>query len=299
MSCQNLPIISSGSGFNKYLQEINNIPSLSKEEEFLLAKNYLENSDLEAAHKLVSSHLKLVVKIAMKYKNYGLSVPELVSEGNIGLMQAVKKYDPDLGFRLSTYAMWWIKASIQEYVLKSWSLVKIGTTSAQKKLFFSLGKIKHRIVNSCARAINEQDYEKMADNLGVSVREVVEMDQRISGPDISLNRSANYGDDEGAEAIEFLPEQKPNQELSLLKKQDMQNKKLVLTEAMRVLNDREVKILKARKLSYSPETLDSLSMKYDISKERVRQIESRAFEKIQNYMLTRISKDGQLKTMSN
>jgi len=299
MSCQNLPITSSGSGFNKYLQEINNIPSLSKEEEFLLAKNYLENSDLEAAHKLVSSHLKLVVKIAMKYKNYGLPVPELVSEGNIGLMQAVKKYDPDLGFRLSTYAMWWIKASIQEYVLKSWSLVKIGTTSAQKKLFFSLGKIKHRIVNSCARSINEQDYEKMADKLGVSVREVVEMDQRISGPDISLNRSANYGDDEGAEAIEFLPEQKPNQELSLLKKQDMQNKKLVLTEAMRVLNDREVKILKARKLSYSPETLDSLSMKYDISKERVRQIESRAFEKIQNYMLTRISKDGQLKTMSN
>jgi RNA polymerase sigma-32 factor len=299
MSCQNLPIISSSSGFNKYLQEINNIPSLSKEEEFLLAKNYLENSDLKAAHKLVSSHLKLVVKIAMKYKNYGLPVPELVSEGNIGLMQAVKKYDPDLGFRLSTYAMWWIKASIQEYVLKSWSLVKIGTTSAQKKLFFSLGKIKHKIVNSCSRAINDQDYEKMATNLGVSVREVVEMDQRISGPDISLNRSTGYGDDEGAEAIEFLPEQKPNQELSLLKKQDMQNKKLVLTEAMRVLNDREVKILKARKLSYSPETLDSLSMKYDISKERVRQIESRAFEKIQNYMLTRISKDGQLKTMSS
>jgi RNA polymerase sigma-32 factor len=298
MSGQNLPIISSGSGFNKYLQEINNIPSLSKEEEFLLAKNYLENNDLEAAHKLVSSHLKLVVKIAMKYKNYGLPVPELVSEGNIGLMQAVKKYDPELGFRLSTYAMWWIKASIQEYVLKSWSLVKIGTTSAQKKLFFSLGKIKHRIVNSYARAINDQDYQEMADELGVSVKEVVEMDQRMSGPDISLNRSASY-DDEGAEAIEFLPEQKPNQELSLLKKQDMQNKKLVLAEAMQVLNDREVKILTARKLSYSPETLDSLSAKYDISKERVRQIESRAFEKLQNYMLTRISKDGQFKTIAN
>jgi len=160
MSNINLPVISSSSGFNKYLQEINNIPSLTKEEEFLLAKNYLENNDLEAAHRLVLSHLKLVVKIAIKYKNYGLPLPELVSEGNIGLMQAVKKYDHKLGFRLSTYAMWWIKASIQEYVLKSWSLVKIGTTSAQKKLFFSLGKIKHRIINTYARAINDQDYQE-------------------------------------------------------------------------------------------------------------------------------------------
>jgi len=194
--------------------------------------------------------------------------------------------------------MWWIKASIQEYVLKSWSLVKIGTTSAQKKLFFSLGKIKHRIVNSYARAINDQDYQEMADELGVSVKEVVEMNQRMSGPDISLNRSTTY-DDEGAEAIEFLPEQKPSQEVSLLKKQDMQNKKLILAEAMQVLNEREVKILTARKLSYSPETLDSLSTKYDISKERVRQIESRAFEKLQSYMLTRISKDGQFKTTTS
>lgn len=297
MSTKNLPINTSSSGFSKYLQEINNIPSLSKEEEFLLAKNYLEDNNLEAAHELVSSHLKLVVKIAMKYKNYGLPVPELVSEGNIGLMQAVKKYNPDLGFRLSTYAMWWIKASIQEYVLKSWSLVKIGTTSAQKKLFFSLGKIKRRIMNSYSRAINDEDYHDMANELGVSVKEVLEMNQRMSGHDISLNRSVGYNN-EGIEAIDFLPEKKPDQEISLLRKQDMQNKKLVLAKAMQILNNREIEILTSRKLSYYPKTLENLSMKYNISKERVRQIENRALEKIQDYILTRISKDGQFKILT-
>lgn len=297
MSVKNLPVISSSSdGFSRYLQEINNIPSLSKEEEFLLAKNYLENNDLNAAHKLVSSHLKLVAKIAIRYRNYGLPITELVSEGNLGLMQAVKKYDPELGFRLSTYAMWWIKAAIQEYVLKSWSLVKIGTTSAQKKLFFSLSKIKNRIVNNYSRAINYQDYQEMADELGIEVKEVVEMDQRLSGPDISLNNSTNR-DDENAELIEFLPESKPNQEVILLQKQDMQNKKLILAEAMKILNDREVKIFNARRLSNSPETLDSLSLEYNISKERVRQIENRAFEKLQSYVLSRVSSDGQLKVV--
>jgi RNA polymerase sigma-32 factor len=294
MSDRNLPVISPGSGFSRYLQEINNIPSLTKEEEFLLAKNYLENNDLTAAHKLVSSHLKLVAKIAMKYKNYGLPVTELVSEGNIGLMQAVKKYNPDLGFRLSTYAMWWIKASIQEYVLKSWSLVKIGTTSAQKKLFFSLGKIKHRIINTYGRAINHQDYQEMAGELGISAKEVAQMDQRMSGPDISLNRPS-MRDEEGAEVIELLPEQKPNQEVSLLQKQDIGNKKLILAEAMQVLNEREVKIITARKLSDDPATLDNLSIEYNISKERVRQIENRAFEKLQTYVLSRVSADGQFK----
>lgn len=297
MSVKNLPAISSSSdGFSRYLQEINNIPSLSKEEEFLLAKNYLENNDLNAAHKLVSSHLKLVAKIAIRYRNYGLPITELVSEGNLGLMQAVKKYDPELGFRLSTYAMWWIKAAIQEYVLKSWSLVKIGTTSAQKKLFFSLSKIKNRIVNNYSRAVNYQDYQEMADELGIEVKEVVEMDQRLSGPDVSLNSSTNR-DDGNAELIEFLPESKPNQELILLQKQDMQNKKLILAEAMKILNDREVKIFNARRLSNSPETLDSLSLEYNISKERVRQIENRAFEKLQDYVLARVSSDGQLKSV--
>jgi len=295
MSDKNLPVISSSiDGFSKYLQEINNIPSLTKEEEFLLAKNYLEHNDLNAAHRLVLSHLKLVAKIAIRYRNYGLPITELVSEGNIGLMQAVKKYDPELGFRLSTYAMWWIKAAIQEYVLKSWSLVKIGTTSAQKKLFFSLGKIKNRIINSQSRPVNYQDYQQMADELGLEIKEVMEMDQRLSGPDISLNSSAGR-DNESTELLEFVPESKPNQEVILLHKQDLQNKKSVLAEAMKVLNDRELKIFNARRLSDYPETLDSLSLEYNISKERVRQIENKAFEKLQSYVLSRISSDGQVK----
>lgn len=297
MSNRNLPVVYSDSSLNKYLKEINNIPSLTKEEEFLLAKNYLEQNDLAAAHKLVTSHLKLVAKIAMRYKNYGLPVTELISEGNIGLMQAVKKYDPELGFRLSTYAMWWIKAAIQEYVLKSWSLVKIGTTASQKKLFFSLGKVKNRIANTYARALNHDDYQEMAHDLGVSVKEVEEMDQRISGSDVSLNLPVLH-DNNTQEAIDFLPETKPNQEKTLSEKEDMFNKRLVLQEAMQILNNREVKIFTARKLNDSPETLDHLSIEYNISKERVRQIENRAFEKIQNYVLSRISKDGQLKVVS-
>ncbi len=290
-----LPAITTGSGFSKYLQEINSIHSLSKEEEFMLAKDYLEKHDLDAAHKLVTSHLKLVAKIAMKYKNYGLPVAELVSEGNIGLMQAVKKYDPDLGYRLSTYAMWWIKASIQEYVLKSWSLVKIGTTSAQKKLFFSLSKIKHKITNNYARSVNEGDYQEIANELGVSIKEVGEMSQRLSGPDMSLNRTIDQNDDNSGEMIELIPEAKPSQEDTLSHSQLLTNQKQILSDAMCVLNAREVKILTARKLNDSPSTLDTLSGEYNISKERVRQIENRAFEKVQNYVLDRVTNDGQMK----
>lgn len=294
-NAKNLPVVSSGSGFTQYLREINKIPSLTKEEEFLLAKAYLEEHDLEAAHKLVASHLKLVVKIALKYKNYGLPVTDLVSEGNIGLMQAVKKYDPDLGFRLSTYAMWWIKAAIQEYVLKSWSLVKIGTTSAQKKLFFSLAKIKHKITNTYSRSVNDGDYQEIADELGVSAREVREMNQRLSGPDMSLNRTIDRNDDSSGEMIELLPSEKPSHEDVFASKQLLSNKKEVLSDALKVLNEREIKILTARKLSDSPSTLDMLSGEYNISKERVRQIENRAFEKVQSYVLERVSKDGQMK----
>ena len=290
-----LPAITTGSGFSKYLQKINSIPSLSKEEEFMLAKDYLEKHDLDAAHKLVTSHLKLVAKIAMKYKNYGLPIAELVSEGNIGLMQAVKKYDPDLGYRLSTYAMWWIKASIQEYVLKSWSLVKIGTTSAQKKLFFSLRKIKNKITNNYARSVNESDYQEIAKELGVSIKEVGEMSQRLSGPDMSLNRVVDQNDDNSGEMIEFIPEAKPSQEDTLSHIQLLTNQKQILSDAMCVLNAREVKILTARKLNDSPSTLDTLSDEYNISKERVRQIENRAFEKVQNYVLDRVTNDGQMK----
>jgi RNA polymerase sigma-32 factor len=290
-----LPAISAGSGFSKYLSEINNIPSLTKEEEFMLAKAYLEEHDLDAAHKLVKSHLKLVAKIAMQYKNYGLPITELVSEGNLGLMQAVKKYDPELGFRLSTYAMWWIKSSIQEYVLKSWSLVKIGTTSAQKKLFFSLRKIKNKITNANERPVNENDYEKIAKKLGVSVKEVSEMNQRLSGLDISLNRSLDNNDDSSGEMIELIPETKPSQEIVLEKSQILSKQKKILAEAMQVLNEREIKILTARKLNDSPSTLDALSNEYSISKERVRQIENKAFEKVQNYVLEKISSDGQMR----
>tara|TARA_B110000503_G_scaffold137759_1_gene222576 strand:- start:2228 stop:3130 length:903 start_codon:yes stop_codon:yes gene_type:complete len=290
-----LPVITIDSGFSKYLREINGIPSLSQEDEFLLAKSYIEEHDLEAAHKLVTSHLKLVVKIAMKYKNYGLPVSELVSEGNLGLMQAVKKYDPDLGYRLSTYAMWWIKASIQEYVLKSWSLVKIGTTSAQKKLFFSLRKIKNKLSNNYSRSIDENDYQEIADELGVSVKEVGQMDQRLAGPDMSLNRNIDQNDDDSMELIELLAETKASQEETLSSSQLLSNQRQILSDAMCVLTEREVKILTARKLNALPSTLDKLSGEYNISKERVRQIENKAFEKVQNYMLGKITNDGQMK----
>lgn len=280
----NLPSISSDLGLQKYLCEINSIPSLSKEEEFMLAKHYLEQRDLEAAHKLVTSHMKLVAKIAMQYRHYGLPVQDLISEGSIGLMKAVKKYDPDLGHRLSTYAMWWIKASVQEYVLKSWSLVKIGTTSAQKKLFFSLNKIKNRIRGISARSINDDDYQTISTELGVSKQEVVSMDQRLSGSDISLNRSVGHDDDAG-EMIDFLPSNIPSQENVMIVNQDAHNSRTMLSNAMKVLNEREVKILKARKLQDKPSTLETLSSEYNISKERVRQIENRAFDKIKIFIL--------------
>ena len=234
------PVISAESGFYQYLQKINKIPSLTQEEEFSLAKSYLEQNNLDAAHRLVTSHLKLVAKIALKYRNYGLPMNELVSEGNLGLMQAVKKYNPDLGFRLSTYAMWWIKASIQEYVLKSWSLVKIGTTAAQKKLFFSLGRIKHKIAKLYSRAVNSQDFGQIAHELGVTIGEVGEMNARLAGPDLSLNNFVSNSNDNGSsELIEFLPETRPSQEVSLIVREDSVNKRTLLAKAMKVLNERE------------------------------------------------------------
>lgn len=280
----NLPTLSSESGFYRYLQEINQIPSLTQEEEFMLAKNYIEKEDLSAAHKLVTSHLKLVAKIAVSYRNYGLPIPELVSEGNIGLMQAVKKYNPDLGFRLSTYAMWWIKASIQEYVLKSWSLVKIGTTTAQKKLFFSLGKIKHKITNLYSRQVSEQDFPGIARELEVTTKEVAEMNKRLAGADLSLNAPMS-NEDGASEMMDFLPEARPSQEMVLANRQEGNNKHKALMRAIGTLNERELDIFTARKLKDEPLTLDELSQKFNISKERVRQIENRAFEKVQEHVL--------------
>ncbi|HJK86470.1 MAG TPA: RNA polymerase sigma factor RpoH [Candidatus Megaira endosymbiont of Nemacystus decipiens] len=296
----NLPIISVESGLGSYLKEVNRIPSLSQEEEFLYAKDYLEKHDLEAAHKLVKSHLKLVVKIAMNYKNYGLPVTDLVSEGNIGLMQAVKKFNPSLGFRLSTYSTWWIKAAIQEYILKSWSLVKIGTTAAQKKLFFSLNKIKNKLTTLYSRDITENDYPKIANALGVTTKEAMEMDRRLSGGDLSLNKSINKFEGSGhTEMIDLLPSTYLSQEDSLAQKQLYLSKKRTLSSAIATLTEREANILTARKLKDTPSTLDTLSNEYNISKERVRQIENKAFEKVKFYMLEKLTPDGQTKVLLN
>lgn len=293
----NLSLKSVDTGFSAYLEEINKIPSLTLEEEFLYAKNYLENQDLEAAHKLVTSHLKLVVKIAMRYRNYGLPVADLISEGNIGLMQAVKKFDPSLEFRLSTYATWWIKAAIQEYVLKSWSLVKLGTTAAQKKIFFSLNKVKNKISNLYGRDVRTEDFGEIAEVLNVSEKEVSDMNQRLAGSDFSLNLPVKA--DEGnrsVEMLDLLPAKQSSQEEIIAKRQISYNKNYVLSAALSTLNEREVKILTARKLQDEPLTLDILSNKYKISKERIRQIENKAFEKIQSYVLKHCSRDGQLLT---
>lgn len=283
----NLPALSSDAGFHQYLQEINSIPSLTKEEEFMLAKAYLEDKDIMAAHKLVCSHLKLVAKIALSYKNYGLPVIDLVSEGNIGLMHAVKKYDPDLGHRLSTYSMWWIKASIQEYILRSWSLVKIGTTAAQKKLFFSLRKIKNRLSNKYSRAINDSDMPEVAEMLNVTDKEATDMNRRLSGPDMSLNVSVDNDDgSSSSELIEYVPDSKPSHELVIANSQEKSLRHKILINALSTLNEREAHIIKERKLKESPSTLDDLSKHFGISKERVRQIEARAFEKLQQHALS-------------
>lgn len=293
----NLSLKNIDTGFSAYLEEINKIPSLTLEEEFLYAKNYLEKQDLEAAHKLVTSHLKLVVKIAMRYRHYGLPVADLISEGNIGLMQAVKKFDPSLEFRLSTYATWWIKAAIQEYVLKSWSLVKLGTTAAQKKIFFSLNKVKNKISNLYGRDVGTEDFAQIAEVLNVSEKEVSDMNQRLAGADFSLNLPVKAEEgNRSVEMLDLLPAKQSSQEDIVARRQVSYNKNYVLSAALSTLNEREIKILTARKLQDEPLTLDILSNKYKISKERIRQIENKAFEKIQSYVLKHCSQDGQLLT---
>jgi RNA polymerase sigma-32 factor len=278
MTSLSLPVISHESGFLKYLQEIKKFPSLEPDEEYMLAKRFTEHMDVSAAHKLVTSHLKLVAKIATSFRGYNLPLMELVSEGNIGLMQAVKRFNPDLGFRLSTYAVWWIKAAIQEYILKSWSLVKIGTTAAQKKLFFNLGKIKRKLKNLEAGLTHEQSVSRIATELNVSEKEVSEMNSRMGAMDLSLNSPIT--DESGSELIELLPETRANQEVVMGNNQEASNKKKMLYLAMAKLNDRERYILSERHLKEEPSTLEDLSQFYNISRERVRQIEARAFEKL-------------------
>ncbi len=278
----NLPSPSVG-GLSIYLAQIKKFPMLDAEEEYLLAKNWKERGNLNAAHKLVTSHLRLVAKIAMGYRGYGLPVNELISEGNIGLMQAVKKFDPERGFRLATYAMWWIKASIQEYVLRSWSLVKMGTTTAQKKLFFNLKKLKNQIAPNQEGDLRDEHVEEISKRLDVDSREVVNMNRRLMGHEKSLNDPIKAGETD--EWQDWLVDDNLDQELIVSQKQEYDDKKELLTQAMTILNDREKEILKERRLSEDPKTLEELSKKYKVSRERVRQIETKAFEKLQKSMI--------------
>ncbi len=282
MSGRGLPALSSDAGLSRYLSEIRKFPLLTPEDEFMFAKHLKEHGDKEAAHRLVTSHLRLVAKIAMGYRGYGLPVSEIVSEGNIGLMQAVKRFDPDKGFRLATYAMWWIRAAIQEYVLRSWSMVKLGTTAAQKKLFFNLRKAKSNI-----GAIEEGDLTPghtatLADQLGVTEREVTEMNRRLTGPDSSLN--APLRSESENEWQDWLADDTLDQETRLAEREELGDRHALLTNAMDTLTDRERDIIQARRLQEDPATLEELSQRYGVSRERVRQIEVRAFEKLQKAM---------------
>ena len=278
----NLPSPASGS-LSLYLSQIKKFPMLDAEEEYLLAKNWKERGNLKAAHKLVTSHLRLVAKIAMGYRGYGLPVNELISEGNIGLMQAVKKFDPDKGFRLATYAMWWIKASIQEYVLRSWSLVKMGTTTAQKKLFFNLKKIKNQIAPEQEGDLRDNQIKEISKRLDVDSQEVINMNRRMMGQEKSLNSPIKDG--EADEWQDWLVDENLDQELLLSQKQEFDDRKELLNSSMSILDERETDILKARRLSENPKTLEELSAKFKISRERVRQIETKAFEKLQKSMI--------------
>ncbi|MFD2204083.1 RNA polymerase sigma factor RpoH [Kiloniella antarctica] len=274
-----IPALTPEGNLSRYLQDIRKFPMLEQNQEYMLAKSWRENDDVDAAHTLVTSHLRLVAKIAMGYRGYGLPVSELISEGNVGMMQAVKRFDPEKGFRLATYAMWWIRASIQEYVLHSWSLVKMGTTAAQKKLFFNLRKLKGQM-----EAIDEGDLAPdqvthIADTLKVSEDDVVQMNRRLAGPDNSLNAPLRIDGD--GEWMDWLVDETDSQETVYAESEELTKRRVLLEEAMNTLTDREKHILQERRLKDNPTTLEDLSHVYDISRERVRQIEVRAFEKLQ------------------
>lgn len=291
------PNLNPDSNLSRYLQEIRKFPLLEPDEEYMLAKRWKEHEDQEAAARMVNSHLRLVAKIAMGYRGYGLPLGEVISEGNVGLMQAIKRFEPDKGFRLATYAMWWIKASIQEYILRSWSLVKIGTTAAQKKLFFNLRRMKGEIKALEEGDLNDENLQKIATTLDVSEQEVINMNRRMSGPDSSLNAPVR-ADSEG-EWQDWLVDDSDNQETVLADQEELAERRKMLVDAMKVLNEREQQILAARRLQEDPKTLEDLSQEYGISRERVRQIEVRAFEKLQKAMKSaaigdRIQRDGML-----
>ncbi|WP_136660937.1 RNA polymerase sigma factor RpoH [Nitratireductor sp. XY-223] len=282
MARNTLPTVTAGEGgLNRYLEEIRRFPMLEPQQEYMLAKRYHEHHDTEAAHKLVTSHLRLVAKIAMGYRGYGLPIGEVISEGNVGLMQAVKKFDPERGFRLATYAMWWIKASIQEYILRSWSLVKMGTTANQKRLFFNLRKLKGKIQALDDGDLRPDQVAEIANKLNVSEDEVVSMNRRLSG-DASLNAPIKAAEGESGQWQDWLVDDSDDQETMLIQQDELEDRRAMLASALNVLNDREKRIFEARRLSETPLTLEELSGEFDISRERVRQIEVRAFEKVQN-----------------
>ena len=281
MASATLPVLSNEGGLSRYLEEIRRFPMLEPQQEFMLAKRWREHGDREAAHKLVTSHLRLVAKIAMGYRGYGLPIAEVVSEGNVGLMQAVKRFEPDKGFRLATYAMWWIKAAIQEYILRSWSLVKMGTTANQKKLFFNLRKAKGRISALEEGDLKPEQVKTIAHRLGVTEQDVVDMNRRLGG-DASLNAPLRVGGEGEGEWQDWLVDDSASQESVLVAEEESSNRHKALVDALGVLNDRERRIFEARRLKDDPVTLEDLSSEFGVSRERVRQIEVRAFEKVQD-----------------
>ncbi len=282
-----LPVLTAESGLTRYLEEIRRFPMLEPQDEFMLAKRWREHGDRDAAHKLVTSHLRLVAKIAMGYRGYGLPISEVISEGNVGLMQAVKRFEPEKGFRLATYAMWWIKAAIQEYILRSWSLVKMGTTANQKKLFFNLRKAKSKISALEEGDLRPDQVKLIAKRLGVTEQDVVDMNRRLGG-DVSLNAPIRDDGDSG-EWQDWLVDEVSDQETRLVEDEESDNRKKALGEALSVLNDRERRIFEARRLADDPITLEDLAAEFGVSRERVRQIEVRAFEKVQRAVKNRIA----------
>ncbi len=290
----NLPAPTPEGGLNRYLQEIRKFPLLEPEEEYMLAKRWVEQEDAEAAHKMVTSHLRLAAKIAMGYRGYGLPQAEVISEANVGLMQAVKRFDPEKGFRLATYAMWWIRASIQEYILRSWSLVKLGTTSAQKKLFFNLRKAKARIGALEDGDLHPDNVKQIAHDLGVTEDEVISMNRRMSGGDASLNATVGQEGEGTMQWQDWLEDEDADQAADYEERDELQARREMLAQAMEVLNDREKDILTQRRLSEETVTLEDLSAQYDVSRERIRQIEVRAFEKLQERMRELAAEKGML-----
>jgi RNA polymerase sigma-32 factor len=282
-----LPTLTAESGLSRYLEEIRRFPMLEPQEEYMLAKSWREHGDREAAHRLVTSHLRLVAKIAMGYRGYGLPISEVISEGNVGLMQAVKRFEPEKGFRLATYAMWWIKAAIQEYILRSWSLVKMGTTANQKKLFFNLRKAKSRISALDEGDMRPDQVATIARRLGVGEQDVVDMNRRLGG-DVSLNAPIRNDGDTG-EWQDWLVDDRDNQETTLTASEELDNRRQALSDALSVLNDRERRIFQARRLVDEPITLEELADEFGVSRERVRQIEVRAFEKVQKAVKNRVA----------